>query len=182
MGVYSIGQLAKRFGLSRSTLLYYDAVGLLRASARSEAKYRLFSDRDVQRLEEVCRYRRMGVPIKDIKKILAGDDKAPLRLLRERQAEIDRQVEQLSTQRAVIVRLISGASLGEPRTRMTKEKWVRLLVAAGLDEEGMGRWHAEFERMSPDLHRAFLESLDIPHDEVERIRRRSRRPNLNQCR
>ncbi len=38
----TIGRLARRFGLSRSTLLYYDSIGLLSPSTRSAKDYRLY--------------------------------------------------------------------------------------------------------------------------------------------
>ncbi len=37
--MHTIGQIGKRFGLPRSTLLYYDAIGLLSPSRRSDANY-----------------------------------------------------------------------------------------------------------------------------------------------
>ena len=40
------GELAKSAGLSRSTLLYYDRLGLLRPVGRSESNYRLYSATD----------------------------------------------------------------------------------------------------------------------------------------
>ena len=56
----TISQLAKRFALSRSTLLYYDARGLLSPSRRSEANDRLYSQADVERMELIDVYRREG--------------------------------------------------------------------------------------------------------------------------
>ena len=53
----SIGQVGRRFGISRSTLLYYDRIGLLRASARTGARYRRYSEEDARRLELVRLYR-----------------------------------------------------------------------------------------------------------------------------
>ena len=47
----TVGRLAKRFGLSRSTLLYYDRLGLLCPSGRSGGDYRLYEDADAQRLD-----------------------------------------------------------------------------------------------------------------------------------
>jgi hypothetical protein len=38
----------------------------------------------------------------------------------------------------------------------------------------MRRWHVEFERMAPEAHRDFLESLGIPAGEIRSIRRLSR--------
>jgi DNA-binding transcriptional MerR regulator len=41
--MHTIGQAAKHANLSRSTLLYYDRIGLLRPSGRSRAGYRLYN-------------------------------------------------------------------------------------------------------------------------------------------
>jgi DNA-binding transcriptional MerR regulator len=47
--VYRISELAEKVGLSRSTLLYYEKLGLLRG-VRQTNGYRLYSDKDVQQL------------------------------------------------------------------------------------------------------------------------------------
>jgi DNA-binding transcriptional MerR regulator len=45
-----IGELAKQTGLSVRTLHYYDEIGLLVPSHRTEADHRLYSDADIMRL------------------------------------------------------------------------------------------------------------------------------------
>lgn len=57
---------------------------------------------------------------------------------------------------------------------MDKESWIRLLETAGLDQAARDKWHAEFERLAPDAHRDFLESLGIPTREIALIRKFSR--------
>ena len=52
--MYTIGKLAKKFDLSRSTLLYYDSIGLLKPSSRTESEYRQYSEDDAARLEQIC--------------------------------------------------------------------------------------------------------------------------------
>lgn len=54
---------------------------------------------------------------------------------------------------------------------ITVQDWVRLFEAIGLTDEQMHRWHAEFERVAPEAHRDFLESLGLGAREVARIRR-----------
>ena len=53
---------------------------------------------------------------------------------------------------------------------MNKENWVMLFEEIGLDEATMKRWHQLFEAKFPAGHQAFLEWLNIPQDEIERIR------------
>ena len=55
-----------------------------------------------------------------------------------------------------------------------KENWVQLFRDIGLDEPTMKRWHALFEKHSPDRHQSFLEWLGEPENEVHRIREASR--------
>lgn len=53
---------------------------------------------------------------------------------------------------------------------MDKEKWVLLFKEIGLDEATMVKWHHLFEEKYPDGHQSFLQWLQIPADEIERIR------------
>ena len=65
----TISALAKAAGLSRSTLLYYDRLGLLKPSGRSRTGYRQYSPSDRERLALICPYRQMGIPLKEMKKL-----------------------------------------------------------------------------------------------------------------
>ena len=51
-----------------------------------------------------------------------------------------------------------------------KEMWVSMLRAAGVSQDSMNRWHAEFERRAPKEHGEFLTSLGLDGPEVARIR------------
>jgi DNA-binding transcriptional MerR regulator len=68
--VYSIGKLCKASGLSRSTLLYYDSLGLLSPTQRTASNYRCYSEEDMARLEQICIYREAGVPLGQMKELL----------------------------------------------------------------------------------------------------------------
>jgi hypothetical protein len=57
---------------------------------------------------------------------------------------------------------------------MTKEKWVKVFEATGLSEDDMNRWHVKFEELEPDGHQEFLEFIQIPADDIAKIRERSR--------
>ena len=49
----TIGQVAESFGVTVRTLHHYDAIGLVAASARTRAGYRLYDDDDLARLATV---------------------------------------------------------------------------------------------------------------------------------
>ena len=50
---YTVGRLAELAGVTVRTLHHYDAIGLVPASLRSAANYRLYTDADVERLRQV---------------------------------------------------------------------------------------------------------------------------------
>jgi DNA-binding transcriptional MerR regulator len=110
-GVWTIGRLARRFRLARSTLLYYDRLGLLRPSGRTRAGYRVYDDDAAARLEKVCVYRRAGVPLADIAKLLAAARGAEgaADVLAARLAALDAEIARCREQQRVIVRLLGSA-------------------------------------------------------------------------
>lgn len=59
---------------------------------------------------------------------------------------------------------------------MSKEQWIEVFRAAGLDEAQMNRWHRQFERLYPMGHQDFLEWLALPADEIGQIRREAAKP------
>ncbi len=68
-----IGELAERAGLTVRTLHHYDQIGLVRASERTEAGHRRYSEADVRRLYQVVALRSLGVPLAGIARALEGD-------------------------------------------------------------------------------------------------------------
>jgi DNA-binding transcriptional MerR regulator len=172
--VLTIGRLARRFGLSRSTLLYYDSLGLLRPSSRSSAKYRLYSEKDGRRLELICSYREAGVPLKQIGHIIARPAGGAAIILERRLEQLNVDIAALREQQRVVVRLLSDRKQLRRARTMDKQRWVALLRASGMTDGDMQRWHVEFERLAPEAHGDFLESLGIPKQEIDQIRGWSR--------
>lgn len=172
----TIGQLAKRFGLSRSTLLYYDSIGLLKPSSRTRAGYRLYSSADADRLELISIYRQAGLPLADIARILSSPADATGEILQSRLRALNDEIRSLRAQQRVTVRLLSSEAAAPETRALDKERWVAILEATGLSQQDMRRWHVEFERMSPEAHQDFLEALGIEPAEIECIREWAARP------
>jgi DNA-binding transcriptional MerR regulator len=71
---YTVKQLAEIAGVSVRTLHYYDEIGLLNPSARSEAGYRQYDETAVFRLQQILFYREIGLDLQQIKEILDDPD------------------------------------------------------------------------------------------------------------
>jgi MerR family transcriptional regulator, thiopeptide resistance regulator len=174
---YTISQIARKFGLSRSTLLYYDKIGLLSPQQRSGSDYRLYSEQDCRMMEEIVRLRTAGVPLQEIRKLVCGSTTKRAEILRERLQDINDEISHLRRQQNFILNLLNDKKLVGSTRLLTKEKWISYLSKAGLDEAGMERWHTEFELSSPEAHQDFLESLGLPDKEISLIRKHHKKLN-----
>ena len=69
-----VSEVAKLIGISVRTLHYYDEIGLLEPDTISENSYRLYSDRNLQGLQQILFFRELGFPLKEIKQILGSSN------------------------------------------------------------------------------------------------------------
>jgi len=171
--MYLITEIARHFGLSRSTLLYYDKIGLLKPSARSRAGYRLYSPADRDRLATICSFRQAGLTIEDIRRLLSTKEDTNRKVLQRRMRELGDEIRILQTQQHLLARMLQVQSLGELPVAIDKRVWIEMLRAAGMDDAAMRKWHSEFERRAPEAHQQFLLTLGISEDEALFIRKRS---------
>src|SRR5947199_9557336 len=72
---FTIEQVAAQTGLTKRTLRYYEEVGLLPPTGRTEGNYRRYSEEDIQRLEAIKRLRDLlGFSLADIREIIEAED------------------------------------------------------------------------------------------------------------
>src|SRR5438270_5877316 len=165
-----VSEIAKRSGLSRTAILYYEACGLLKPALRSSAQYRLYGDRELRVLDQIRLYRSVGMSVKDIRQLLASPENEAAALLKRRLRELEEEIGQLRRHQAAILRLLRSKNILRRTKDMTKEKWVTIMKSAGFSEDDMHRWHREFERAAPEDHQEFLKYLHIPEPEIRGIR------------
>jgi DNA-binding transcriptional MerR regulator len=67
---HTVGEVAKLARISVRALHHYDAIELLRPSGRSEAGYRLYTDADLEKLQQVLLLRELGFALEDIARVL----------------------------------------------------------------------------------------------------------------
>jgi MerR family transcriptional regulator, thiopeptide resistance regulator len=93
--LYRAQEFAKLAGVTVRALHHYDRLGLLRPKQRSEAGYRLYADRDFARLEQIVVLKFLGMPLKQIRSLLAAESKLSDALRRQKTvlAEKRRQID-----------------------------------------------------------------------------------------
>jgi DNA-binding transcriptional MerR regulator len=163
--MYTISQIGGLFSISRSTLLYYDSVGLLSAARRSPSGYRLYSEEDRDRLEKIRQLRDLGVPIPRIRRYLAcGNDDATAILL-QRILAINEQIGVLRDQQDAILAMVEAEGslngvMKAPRARQG------LAEKIGVSRLNYRQVHRVFEKASPVSHRRLLGILGFSPAQV----------------
>jgi DNA-binding transcriptional MerR regulator len=174
--VITVGRLAERFGLSRTTLLYYERIGLLRSTTRSGSGYRLYGDDTVARLRLICTYKGAGLTLAEIRELLETPEGPNRGILQRRIVELDREIARVRMQQRALVGLLKGMGDDDAVGSIDRDTWVQVLRSVGMSQEDMDRWHAEFERNAPQGHHSFLRWLGIPEEEALAIRAVVSRP------
>ncbi|MEO7022432.1 MAG: MerR family transcriptional regulator [Ktedonobacteraceae bacterium] len=94
---FSIEQVAAQTSLTKRTLRYYEEVGLLPPTGRTEGNYRRYSQDDVQRLERIKNLRDLlGFSLADIREILqAEEERDQIRVAYRQETEAAAKISQL---------------------------------------------------------------------------------------
>jgi DNA-binding transcriptional MerR regulator len=72
---YTIEQVAQRTSMTKRTLRYYEEMGLLPPTGRTEGNYRRYSDEDILLLKRIKELRDLlGFSLTDIRTLLAAED------------------------------------------------------------------------------------------------------------
>lgn len=92
---WSIGALAKKFGLPTETVRYYEREGLLAAPSRSESNYRVYSKSHRERLAFIRNCRALDMTLEEVRALLAVKDE-PSQSCEAASALIDSHIEHVA--------------------------------------------------------------------------------------
>ncbi len=110
-----IGELAERAGTSVKTIRYYDRIGVLRSTERSESGYRLYGDAALDRYRFVRAAQAVGLRLGEIREIIALRDRGEtpcgfvVDLIGRRAAELDDRIAELQELRDELRSLVQRA-------------------------------------------------------------------------
>jgi len=95
----TVGELSRMSGVSVRTLHHYDRIGLLRPSEITEAGYRLYGKKELERLQQILFFRELEFPLADIGRILDSSSF-------DRNRALDQQIELLEMKKEHLENLL----------------------------------------------------------------------------
>lgn len=136
-GFISIGEMARRAGVSVRTLRHYDAIGLLAPSRITQAGYRLYDQAALARLEQILYFRELGFTLEEVKAMMRSPDY-------DAREAMQRQKKLLEMQRLRIDAMISRLDeaimgMGSPRPEVFDMSEIEKMKRQYADE-AKARW------------------------------------------
>ncbi len=137
----TVGAVARLAGVTVRTLHHYDEIGLLVPEDRSEAGYRRYTARDVERLQRILAYRALGLPLESIAEVLDAPGASAEAHLRRQRELVQGQLERLGALLDAIDHELEVRRMG---MGLTPEE--RLEVFGDLERSGdLEAWGREAE-------------------------------------
>ncbi|WP_404378841.1 Cu(I)-responsive transcriptional regulator [Caenispirillum salinarum] len=108
----NISQAARRSGVPAKTIRYYESIDLIPEADRTASGYRVYSDKDVERLRFIHHSRRLGFSVKEVADLLAlWEDRsrasADVKAVASRRVEeIDAKIAELTSIRDTLLHLM----------------------------------------------------------------------------
>ncbi len=112
MNAYSVQKMAKLAGVSVRTLHLYDQMGLLKPSIRTEARYRLYGEKELLRLQQILFYKELDFPLKEIQAILDNPDFDLVEALLSHKVSLQAQQDRISTLLETIDKTVNHLKTG----------------------------------------------------------------------
>lgn len=136
----TIGAVSRLAGISIRTLHHYDEIGLLTPGGRTEAGYRLYEDRDLERLQQILLLRELGIDLDEIARVLddPGYDRAVA--LREQRTRLEQSRERITRLIGAVDAAIAAAQEGRTMTSEESLEVFGDFDPAQYEDEVKERW------------------------------------------
>lgn len=116
---FTVGEVARIARVSVRALHHYDEIGLVKPSGRSAAGYRLYTEADLDRLQQVLFFRELGFKLEDIVAILRDPAFDRRKALIAQRALLEEKVERARSMLQLVEKTLRALDGG---VQMTKEE------------------------------------------------------------
>ena len=166
---YSVNNLAKLAGVSVRTLHHYDRLGLLKPSVRTEARYRLYGEKELIRLQQILFYKELDFSLGEISSILKDPDFNPVTALESHKLALQARQYRLTTLLTTIDKTISTLK-GERAMLSNEELYEGFPRGQAYRHEAVGKYSVKeveaSEQNLRQLGKSGFEQLKVDQQDI----------------
>ena len=133
----TVGEVSALVGVTVRTLHHYDERGLLSPSGRTDSGYRLYSERDLERLQEILGWRALGFSLDEIGELLDEVGHNRVSALRTQRELVDAELARLAGLARALDRAIATIEHGD---KQQEEKMFTGFDPSQYEDEARERW------------------------------------------
>jgi DNA-binding transcriptional MerR regulator len=136
--LYQALEFAKLAGVTVRALHHYDRLGLLKPKQRTRSGYRLYSERDFARLEQIVVLKFLGIPLKQIRGLLEAESNLAAVLQRQQEILADKRRQLDKAIRAIGNAQWAIQSRGEPDWKLFQ------LIVQEIEMQNNMEWKRQY--------------------------------------
>jgi len=138
---YLIKEFADLTKVTVRTLHYYDQVGLLKPSFEKPNGYRVYTDADLLKLQQIVTLKFMGFSLDQIRKLLDSKGYETVKSLKVQSGAVKDEIARLRQASRAIDQVLS---LLETKGRIHKQKLIQIMEVIQMGEDVKKDWHEKF--------------------------------------
>lgn len=169
----TVKEISNITGISVRTLHYYDEIGLLKPTDKSDAGYRLYDDKALEQLQQILFFREFDIPLKEIKAVMenpALDRNHILKMQRDMLLTKIKRMEHLITGIDDILKgdnkmdfaIFNKTEMDEMFQAMTEHMPEEIKQKAIDEFGGLNQWHEHYIKAvsSDDMQKRYRKMLE----------------------
>ncbi len=138
---YLIKEFADLTKVTVRALHYYDQIGLLKPSFERANGYRVYTDADLLKLQQIVTLKFMGFSLDEIRRLLDSKGYEAVRSLKVQAEAVKDEIARLREASRAIGQVLSRL---ETKGRFPKQKLIKIMEVIQMGEDVKKGWHEKF--------------------------------------
>jgi DNA-binding transcriptional MerR regulator len=138
---FTVKEVAELAGVSVRTLHYYDQIGLLKPSFERPNGYRVYTDADLLKLQQIVTLKFMGFSLEEIKRLLDSRGYEAVKALKVQAEAVKDEIARLREASRAIDQVLARL---EKDGRIHKDKLIKIMEVIQMGEDVKKAWHEKF--------------------------------------
>ncbi|HAT4009244.1 TPA: MerR family transcriptional regulator, partial [Legionella pneumophila] len=145
MNYYQIKEISQMTSLSIRSLQYYDEVGLLKPTKRSDSGYRLYSEADLLILQQIITLKFLGFSLSTIKEIIGNPNFNLAASMSLQARELSEKANKINEAASLLTYIASQLEINQPINWQSSAKIIEILELNTMSDPVLKKYQAASE-------------------------------------